>query len=117
MLRQAARWLVILMTSLVVLPGHVFATHAASAKTDPAHSCCDEKCRCCVSEPTPAPVNPAAPAAPARVAVGKDFQFSPLAAFSLTPAMTGGELVSVRAVSPSAFPSAPLHQRLCVYLL
>jgi hypothetical protein len=116
-LLQAARWLVIIVTSLVVLPGHVFAARNVAPKSSCAESC-DQRCPCCVSKSTPANSSaPIAPASPTRVAIEKDFQLVPMLAVLLTPACESCLAFIASDFSLSLRNQAPLYQRHCVYLL
>jgi hypothetical protein len=116
-LRQAARWLVVMLTSLVVLQGNVFATRTTAPKSSCAESC-DRRCPCCISKSTPANSSaPLAPASSTRVAVEKDFQFVPMLAVLLTPACEACLTFIVSDFSVSLRSQAPLYQRHCVYLL
>lgn len=116
-LLQAARWLVVMLTSLMVLQGNVFAARTVVPKSSCAESC-DQRCPCCVSKSTPANSSaPIAPASSTRVAVEKDFQFVPLVALLLTPACESGLAFIASDFSASLRSSAPLYQRHCIYLI
>jgi hypothetical protein len=116
-LRQAERWLVIIVTSLVVLSGNVFAARTVAPKSSCAESC-DQRCPCCVSKSTPANSSaPIAPASSTRVAIDKDFQFVPMLAAMLTPACESCLAFIASDFSLSLRSPAPLYQRHCVYLL
>ena len=103
----AARWLVVLTASLVVMAGNIL-TGAPAAPIVPKQSCsasCAKKCPCCIS--TSAPVPTSAPLAPSssRLAVEKNFQFAPWLTLLL---VTGPALsqASLENVSDPHFPAS-----------
>jgi len=115
-MQQAARWLVVILTSLVVLHGNVFAERTVVSENSCAESC-DQRCPCCVSESVPQPSAPLAPASPTRVASAKDFQFVPLLAVLLAPGIESGLSFIVGELSISHRGTVPLFERHCVYLI
>jgi hypothetical protein len=115
-LLQAVRWLVVMMTSLLVLQGNVFAVRTVKVESSCASSC-EQRCPCCVSKPTPQPSAPIAPASSARVVIEKDFQFVPLLAQLLTPALKPSVAFTAGDFSASLRSLAPLYQRHCIYLI
>ena len=117
MLLLAARWLVILMTSLIVLPGHVFAEKPAAPKPACPASC-GAHCPCCVSK-TPAsnPSTPLAPASSARTVLAKDILFPTLLTSLLLKQHAGEVLVRSDFSAPHFSVSLPLFARHCSFLL
>jgi hypothetical protein len=116
MFMQAARWLVVMLTSLMVLQGNVFAARTVTVESSCAASC-EQRCPCCLSKSTPQPSAPIAPASSKRVAAEKEFQFVPLLAQLLTPALKPSVAFTAGDFSASLRSLAPLYQRHCIYLI
>jgi hypothetical protein len=114
-LKFMARWLVVLLTSLLVLDSGAGKTSAAAPQEQACSACV--RCQCCVQE-APAPSNPPlAPASSQRASLQKDFQWllTPSVFLSL-PAERAGSL-SLAPFPVSLPAAAPLYQRHCTYLI
>jgi hypothetical protein len=116
MMLLAARWLVVFMTSLVVLS----ATAFDSAPNPPGKPCtesCAVRCPCCISKGapshSPAPLAPSSP----RVSIDKSFQLIPLIASVITLAGDYDSAPTFSTFLLSARGDAPLYQRHCAYLI
>jgi hypothetical protein len=111
----AARWLIVLTISLVVLGGNVFAS-PASPKVSKCEASCAAKCPCCVKaadSKAPAPVAPA----PSARALVKDFQLFSIVHALLAPEEAASSSVSPRLVAPHFSASSPLFLRHCAFLI
>lgn len=122
---SAARWLVVLTTSLLVIAGSVFPPQTVSAKNvcgdDAKNVCavsCIPHCTCCVSRtPQSSSPVPVVPSSPTRSTIAKDFQFAPLlnTLFELDRAsnVAVGNYVFV----PAFAAPTPLFVRHCTFLI
>jgi len=111
----AARWLVVIVVALLVLPGNVFASKPAAKKMCAA---CAQRCACCVSKaPASNSPTPVTPASQSRSPVEKNFQFAPVVALLLTA--VGEPTTSAFLLSDfhSSSHAVPLYQRHCVFLI
>ena len=113
----AARWLIVLTISLIVLPGHAFAEKPVAAKNTCAASC-GAHCSCCVSK---APVSsvpvPLAPSSSTRTVLTKDFQAPSLLNALLLKELERKVLVRSDFSDPHFSISLPLFARHCSFLL
>lgn len=113
----AAKCLVILALSLVVMPGNVFASKPIASKKV-CNASCAARCPCCISKaPTSDLPAPLAPTSQSRVSVEKNFNLLPVIVFLLAPTpQTISEQITPD-FSLSSRSGAPLYQRHCIYLI
>lgn len=112
-----ARWLVVLVASLVVSAGDVFASAPAQGESA-CDASCSKRCPCCISKPAPADPNaPLAPLSSTRTVVAKDFQLAASCNLLLLK-VHGSDVLLPAQLAPSGFPlSLPLFVRHCTFLI
>jgi hypothetical protein len=124
---SAARWLVVLTTSVLVIAGSVFVPQPVSAKSacgvEGGKGCevsCGDRCTCCVSKaprpssPAPAPI---APGSSARNSIAKDFQLAPLLNTLFELDRESNVAVRNYFFVPAFAAHAPLFVRHCTFLI
>jgi hypothetical protein len=110
----AARWLVVLAISLVVLCGNVFASQAKPT-TSKCEASCAAKCPCCVKAADSKAPTPIAPTS-AR-AILKDFQLFSIVQILFAPEGIANGSFFARPVVPRFSASSPLFLRHCAFLI
>ena len=113
-LSSAARWLVILMTAIML--GGLGAVPAKFAPEEQTCTSC-VRCTCCVKQAPARPTAPLAPASVPKTVVQKEFSI-PLT-LSLLPLLVGPSSdVSSFSLPRVYLPAvAPLYERHCAYLI
>jgi hypothetical protein len=113
---SAARWLVVLTASFVVLAGNVFAEKPA-APSKPCTESCAATCPCCVSKPAQSNApTPLAPSSSTRTTVAKDFQLIPLLNALLAPECNSTPVIAYHS-SITSHVSVPIFVRHCTFLI
>jgi hypothetical protein len=108
-LLSAARWLVVLTTSLLVLAGSVVASQPqpSASKCDAS---CKAKCPCCLQAPTPNSSAPLSTPSSTRT-VAKDFQFAAAITWLLASDSTESIVSNAHSALSISFSSTPLFLR------
>ena len=111
-LNSAARWLVVVLTSLMLLDSA--AATASPRPPQPACSAC-VRCQCCVKDAPGDSRAPLAPVSPPRAAPDFQWLFTVSTFLSVPEESPGHCFVFTRNISFR--PPAPLYQRHCSYLI
>lgn len=113
----AARWLIVLTISLMVLPGHALAEKPVAAKNSCGASCAG-RCPCCISKaPVSNPPAPLAPTSSTRTVVAKDFQLPALLNALLCKEREPEVLIPTHSSVPHFPVLIPLFARHCSFLV